>query len=272
MKRSLRVCVAASILLPALVHAEERAGKSSLWPTSASASAAPSKSAPPPGTVVYQPPDVAAPKMDWGSGEPQCMFTAFHKSFMRIAAERKTQLIFLGDSITQYWSNAGLATFNKEFGAWHPANFGVGGDGTQHVLWRVENGELDDSSAKLVMLMIGTNNTGAETPEAIARGIDKIVKTILVRAPSTKVLLLGIFPRGEKAKPNPLRDKIIQVNAIIAKLQDKKRVFYRDIGDKFLQPDGSISTEIMADFVHLTPAGYVIWADAVKPTIAELMK
>ena len=199
-----------------------------------------------------------------------------HQAFVAMAQKGNIDLLFLGDSITDAWggeghgNSAGANVFAKEFERFKTANFGIGGDQTQHVLWRLQHGELEGIHPKAVMLMIGTNNTGGHSAEAIADGITAIVKEIPKRSPHTKILLLGIFPRGQK--PNPLRDKIKQVNAIVSKLDDGgKTVKYLDIGDKFLEPDGSISKEIMPDALHLTEKGYQIWADAVKEPIAELL-
>jgi lysophospholipase L1-like esterase len=151
------------------------------------------------------------------------------------------------------------------------ANFGIGGDRTQHVLWRLQNGELDGIEPKVVMLMIGTNNMGQDSAEQIAEGVTAVVKEINKRSPKTKVLLLGIFPRGNK--PGMIRDKIKDCNMIIAKLDDGgKTVKYLDIGGKFLEPDGTLPPEIMYDYLHLTEKGYQIWADAVKAELEKLVK
>ncbi len=120
--------------------------------------------------------------------------------------------------------------------------------------------------------MIGTNNSGADSAEGIAKGITKIVETLREKQPQAKILLLAVFPRGEKPENNPGRTKLTEVNQIISKLDDGKQVFYLDIGPKFLQPDGSISKEIMPDYLHLSPAGYKIWADAIGDKLAQLMK
>lgn len=200
-----------------------------------------------------------------------------HEGFVAIAKKGNIDLLFLGDSITDAWGgeghspkSAGANVFAKEFERLKTANFGIGGDQTQHVLWRLQHGELEGIHPKVVMLMIGTNNTGGHSAEAIAEGITAIVKEVPKRSPHTKILLLGIFPRGQK--PNPQRDKIKQVNAIVSKLDDGgKTVKYLDIGDKFLEPDGTISKEIMPDALHLTEKGYQIWADAVKEPLAELL-
>lgn len=215
-----------------------------------------------------QPPDVAAPKLG-PDGQPNAGFIRSHENFVKIAKEGQAKLVFLGDSITAGW-NGKKAVWDRAFGKYQPANFGIGGDRTQHVLWRITNGELEGLKPKAVVLMIGTNNSGSDPADGIARGITKIVETIRAKLPETQVLLLAIFPRGEK--PNPAREKIKAVNQLIAKLDDGKSVHYLDIGDKFLQADGTISKDIMPDFLHLSEKGYEIWADAIGPKLAELMK
>jgi lysophospholipase L1-like esterase len=233
--------------------------------------AAEKKPAAPAIKLPAQPPNVAAPKLDGKDGKPQAGFVQRHESFVKIAQEGKARLLFLGDSITQGWGGQ-KKIWEDSFGKYEPANFGIGGDRTQHVLWRITNGELDGIKPKVAVLMIGTNNTGSDSAEGIAKGIKEIVKTIREKTPKTKILLLAVFPRGEKAAPNPGRDKIKAVNAIISKLDDGKSVFYLDIGEKFLQPDGTLTKEIMPDFLHLSAKGYQIWADAITPKLAELMK
>ena len=217
---------------------------------------------------VKQPPDVAAPKMGTNA-VPDAGFIKRHESFVKIAQAGDTGLLFLGDSITAGWGGQ-KNIWEKSFGEFKPANFGIGGDRTQHVLWRITNGELDGIKPKAVVLMIGTNNSGSDSAESIASGITKIVETIRAKLTGTKVLLLAVFPRGEK--PSPTREKLKQVNGIIAKLDDGKNVFYLDIGEKFLQPDGTLTREIMPDFLHLSAKGYQIWADAITPKLAELTK
>ena len=192
-----------------------------------------------------------------------------HEQFVKIAQEGKTDLLFLGDSITQGWGGQ-KEIWEKSFGSYRPANFGIGGDRTQHVLWRIENGELDGIKPKVAVLMIGTNNVGSDSAEGIAAGITKIVQTIRQKLPATKILLLAVFPRAEK--PNAQREKIQKVNSIIAKLGDDRHVYSLDIGDKFLEPDGTLSREVMPDFLHLSPKGYQIWADAITPKLAQLMQ
>ncbi|MGN6547079.1 MAG: platelet-activating factor acetylhydrolase IB subunit [Aureliella sp.] len=217
-----------------------------------------------------QAPDVAAPKLG-PDGNVNEGFAKSHENFVKTAKEGTAQLVFIGDSITAGWARQ-KDIWDKAFGQYKPANFGIGGDRTQHVLWRITNGELDGIEPKAVVLMIGTNNVSSDSAEGIARGITRIVETIRNKQPQAKILLLAVFPRGEKAENNPARDKIKQINEQIAKLDDGKNIFYLDIGDKFLEKDGSISKEIMPDYLHLSAEGYQRWADAISPKLAELMK
>ena len=197
-----------------------------------------------------------------------------HEAFVEIAKKGDIDCLLMGDSITDWWRNRGVAEYEKNFGALKCANFGIAGDRTQGVLWRMGNGELDGYTPKLMMLMIGTNNLGGRTPgntpEQIAEGITAIVTKFRTKFPEAKVLLLGIFPRGA-ADTSRFRAPIKEINRIIAKLDDGKFVRYMDIGDKFLQPDGSISAEVMPDGLHPSAKGYEIWAAAVMPTFLELL-
>ena len=196
-----------------------------------------------------------------------------HEGFVALAKKGGIDLVFLGDSITDGWRGPpGEEIWKKHFQPVHAANFGIGGDRTQHVLWRIQNGELEGYHAKAAVLMIGTNNLGNNTVEQIAEGITAIVQEIHKQQPETKVLLLAIFPRSQKAA-DPARDKIKDINKIIAKLDDGgKTVRYLDIGDKFLDKSGNISKEIMPDFLHLSKAGYKIWAESIQPAVDELMR
>lgn len=196
-----------------------------------------------------------------------------HKEFVAIAQKGDVDVLFIGDSITHAWESAGQQVWKKHFEPLKAANFGIGGDQTGHVLWRITEGkELEGIAPKVAVLMIGTNNTGGQSAEQIADGIKVIVKTIHDKSPKTKVLLLAIFPRGEKAG-TPIREKISAINKNIASLDDGgKTVKYLDIGAKFLSEDGSLSKDIMPDFLHLTPRGYEIWAEAILPSVQGLMK
>jgi len=223
------------------------------------------KPAAPAVVMPLQPPDVAAQKFG-PDGKVNAGFAMSHERFVGIAKEGKAQLVFLGDSITAGWGSK-KEIWDKAFGAYTPANFGIGGDRTQHVLWRIQNGELDGIKPKAVVIMIGTNNYGQYPAEGIAKGVTAIVETVRAKQPQAKILLLAVFPRGDKptGKLGAANEKLKQVNAIIAKLDDSKNIFFLDIGPKFPQPDGALTKEIMPDFLHLSAAGYQIWADAISP-------
>ena len=178
----------------------------------------------------------------------------------------KVDLVFVGDSITDGWR--GQAAWKKNFAAFHPLNLGISGDQTQHVLWRMQNGELDGYQAKLFVIMIGTNN-GGDSAQDVAEGITAIVNEIKKKQPQAKFLLLGIFPRGET--PNPARTKNDEANKIIAKLDDGKTLKYMDIGDKFLEKDKTLPKTVMPDALHPNAKGYEIWADAIAPTVRGIL-
>ncbi len=194
-----------------------------------------------------------------------------HEGFVEIAKKGGVDLLFLGDSITDGWRGGGKAVWEKNFAPLKAANFGIGGDRTEHVLWRLQHGELDGIKPKLAVLMIGTNNLGANQDGEIADGIKAIVDELHKQTPETKLLLLGIFPRGMKAD-DPARDRIKHINSIIAKLDNGQVVKYLDIGDKFLEADGSLPKSIMPDALHPNAKGYEIWAEAIAPTVREMLK
>lgn len=246
-----------------------------LTPALRAQTAAPSAPAAPAQPAVALPPQqawVAAQKYG-PDGQVHPGFAAAHEKFVAQAKEGKARLVFLGDSITAGWGRQ-EPIWTEAFGKYDPVNFGIGGDRTQHVLWRIENGELEGIKPQAVVLMIGTNNAGADSAEDIARGITAIVDTIKAKQPQAKILLLAVFPRGEKpdGKPGIAHEKLKQVNASIAKLDDGKIVHYLDIGGEFPLVDGKLSAETMPDFLHLSPAGYQIWADAIEDKLAELME
>jgi lysophospholipase L1-like esterase len=198
------------------------------------------------------------------------VWTQMHEGFLKRAKEGKIDLLFLGDSITQGWG--GNAVWQKYYGPLNAANFGIGGDTTENVLWRIQNGEIDGIAPKVVVLMIGTNNFGLEghPPDAVAKGVATIVQTLRKKLPSSKILLLAIFPRDEKPGTEN-RNRIKKVNDQIVALDDKKNVRFLDIGSKLANPDGTLSKEVMPDFLHLSEKGYQIWADAMDPLLKQLM-
>ncbi len=200
-----------------------------------------------------------------------------HDDFVKIAQQGGVDLLFMGDSITDFWRNRGSNVWNKVYAPRHAANFGISGDRTQHVLWRIDNGELENIHPKVVVLMIGTNNTGKEkdgkprnsVPEALA-GVEAVVNDIRARLPDSKILLLGLFPRG--TFDDPQRAQVALINTVLAKLDDGKMVKYLDIAPHFLETDGTLPRSIMPDLLHPNEHGYQIWADAMEPTLSEMLK
>lgn len=186
------------------------------------------------------------------------------------AKQGDVDLIFLGDSITQGWEGSGKGAWAKYYGDRKAMNAGIGGDQTQHVLWRLDNGNIEGIKPKLAVIMIGTNNSGGNTSEDIAAGIKAIVAKLRDKLPQTKILLLGVFPRGDKPD-NKQRQVNIGANELAKTVADGKNVFYLDIGDKFLQPDGTLTKEIMPDYLHLSEQGYEIWAKSIEAKVAELL-
>lgn len=204
---------------------------------------------------------------------------ARHEGYVAEAKKGGIDLLFLGDSITDgwRWGNGGTQLWPKLYAPRHAANFGIGYDRIQNVLWRVENGELENISPKVVVLLIGTNNSGNEdngqprntTPEIVA-GVSNLVRQIQFRLPPAKILLLGIFPRGEKS--DPIREQVKAVNAGISQLDDGTKVKFLDLGEKFLAPDGTLSRGLFPDLLHPNEKGYQIWADAMEPALDALLQ
>lgn len=228
----------------------------------------------PPPEVV----DASAPIPKTGNAR----FFELHESFLARGQEGPVGLLFLGDSITEGWKKA-PHIWEHYYGKHQPANFGIGGDQTHHVIWRIENGELEGITPKVVVLMIGTNNTGQHTGEQIAAANQKIIELIRAKIPGAKVLLLAIFPRDARAGASGLiteaavadagkRMQVIdRANALLAKLDDGDNVRFLDISAQFLGKDGRIPWIIMPDQLHLTRAGYQLWADAMQPLLDEMM-
>jgi lysophospholipase L1-like esterase len=204
-----------------------------------------------------------------------------HEGFVAQARQGGIDVLFVGDSITDFWrrddpKTGGKKVWDANFAPLRAANFGISGDRTQHVLWRLENGELDGLQPRAVVLMIGTNNTGFErdkvTPRnsvpEVVEGVAAVVRTLRIRLPSARILLLAIFPRG--ASPDdPQRAQVNTVNAAIA---DGDRVRFLDLGPRFLAADGTLPPEIMPDFLHPGEKGYEIWAEAIRAPLAALLR
>jgi lysophospholipase L1-like esterase len=192
-----------------------------------------------------------------------------HEGFVTRAKKGGIDILFMGDSITDGWRNQRL--WKEKYVPMQAVDFGIGGDRTEHVLWRMQHGECEVIKPKVVVLMIGTNNMGSNSAAEIVEGVTAIVKEFRTRLPETKILLLGIFPRAEKAD-DPVRGEIATVNRDIAKLDDGKWVTYLDIGAKFLDAQGNLPADVMPDFLHPNAKGYKIWSDAMEPTLKGLLK
>jgi lysophospholipase L1-like esterase len=193
-----------------------------------------------------------------------------HQSFNKRVAKGNVDLVFIGDSITQGWEGRGKGVWEKFYGKRNAVNLGIGGDRTQHVIWRLDNDNVKNISPKAAVIMIGTNNSGSNTPEQIAEGVAAIVKQLRTKLPKTQVLLLAVFPRGPD-KNDKRRQVNEKTNDIFKKLADDKGVYYLDIGPQFLQEDGTLTREIMPDLLHLSEQGYTIWAESIEPTLKTLM-
>jgi lysophospholipase L1-like esterase len=218
-------------------------------------------------------------------GTPNAGFMKAHESFLARGKSGPIGVLFVGDSITAGWAGKDRAhIWEAYYGQNNPANFGIGGDQTQHVIWRIANGELDGISPKVTVLMLGTNNSAGHTAAEIAAADKKIVELIRAKIPGTKVLLLAIFPRGARkdkdgkitetaiADATKRMDVINAVNADLAKLDDGKNVRFLDINAVFLGQDGKIPFSIMPDQLHPNAAGYQLWADAMKPLLTAMLK
>jgi lysophospholipase L1-like esterase len=190
-----------------------------------------------------------------------------------LAAGTPPQIVFIGDSITQGWEKEGREVWQRHFAPLHGLALGFGGDRTENALWRLQHGEIDGLAPRAVVLMIGTNNTGhrAENPETTAAGIKRLLDEIRQRLPKAQILLLAIFPRGEKPD-DFLRGINRRVNQLIQSHADGRQVHFLDIGAAMLQPDGTLSKDVMPDLLHPNERGYEIWQRAMAPTLQKLME
>jgi lysophospholipase L1-like esterase len=192
-----------------------------------------------------------------------------HEAVLKQIKEQPVDLILMGDSINHGWEGAGKEVFDKYYKNRNTVNMGFSGDRTEHVLWRLDHGEVDGIQPKVVSLMIGTNNCSANTAEEIGEGIIAVVKKLREKLPQTKVLLLAIFPREEK--PGETRDKLAKASEIASAVADGDMVHYLDIGSVFLSEDGTLTKEVMPDALHPNAHGYALWAAAVEQKLAELL-
>ncbi len=197
-------------------------------------------------------------------------FMDYHKQYVEAIKKGGIDIVFTGDSITFQWRNVGQAQWEKFYGSMKAANFGHSGDSTQHLLWRLQNGECDGPAPKVVVLMIGTNNMGGNTftVEQVAEGITANVTELQKHWPTTKIMLMAITPSGGSTPDK--RKKLDDVNKIIAKLDDKQHIFYFDLGPKYMDDKGAVSPSLI-NGLHPTAAGYEIWGTAMKTPLDNLL-
>jgi lysophospholipase L1-like esterase len=195
-----------------------------------------------------------------------------HRGFNTRVAKGNVDLLMIGDSITHGWEGRGKKVWDEYYAKRNAVNLGIGGDRTQHVLWRLENGNIKDVKPKLAVIMIGTNNSRANSAEQIADGVEAIVNKLRTQLPEMKVLVLAIFPRGAN-DDDKLRQNNMAANKLIAKLADDKMIYFLDINSAFLTDDAkrTLSKEVMPDLLHPHAKGYGIWAEAMEPKLSELL-
>ena len=186
--------------------------------------------------------------------------------------QEKIDLIMIGDSITHGWENGGRKVWDKYYAKRNAFNLGFSGDRTENVLWRLQHGAVDGISPKLAIIMIGTNNAGhrQDKAEDTAAGVKAIVDQLRTRLPNMKILVLAIFPRGKDATDG-LRKLNDATNKILAGYADNQHVYYLDVNSKFLEDGGVLPAAIMPDLLHPNEKGYEIWAEAMEPTVKQLM-
>jgi len=225
----------------------------------------------------------------WGmarSDNPACIPTprgdwwpAYHTNMLAREPREDARVIFLGDSITMMWRTqsgfeGGTEAWEQYYAPLHAANLGISGDRTEHILWRITAGHnLDGANPEVLVLQIGINNClqRTDSPEQVAEGIGRIVEYLRGRLPETRILLLGLFPCGEQPD-NPSRAWVRETNVLIAPLADGERVWFADISDAFVEPDGTISREKLRDLLHLSLKGYFIWAETMQPYLDDLLE
>jgi len=205
-----------------------------------------------------------------------------HGQLLEKARRGRIDVYFEGDSITRRWGTsddqykAFLANWRQNFFGWNAANFGWGGDTTQNILWRIENGELDNVSPRVIVLMAGTNNVGNKAPEgredpridSVTRGIKAILDTMQRKAAGATIVLMGITPRNDNIAVMPIIDEI---NRRIAKLADGTKIRYLNINEGLADKKGRLLEGMSRDGLHLDVMGYQVWADALKPILTELL-
>lgn len=228
----------------------------------------------PTGQKVAPPVNIISPALNastpqfGANGKIGAAYADKHKAQCDALAASRPELVFIGDSITARWPQEVL---EARFGKYRPINLGIGGDWIQNVLWRVQNGSLETAGPKVVVLLIGANNiTAGFTPEEVSAEIGTLLKAIQSKSAKSKILLLGILPRGASIQDKP-NESIRQTNMQLSTLADQKQIFYLDVGAKLIEPDGSIAKEVMPDKLHVAAPGFTRWIEAMGPTLEALL-
>lgn len=202
-----------------------------------------------------------------------------HRQIVEELANKPVEMIFIGDSITHYFGGRPVARYIRGGEIWeqfyghrHAVNMGCGFDRTQHMLWRLDHGALDNISPKLAIVLAGINNVLNDdgTAEEIAEGIRQIIERLKTKLPETKILLVGIFPYPQNPD-DPQRETIRRINRITATFADQKQVFHTDIGDQFLLDDNSVNGDLFHDYLHPNSNGCGVYAKAIEPLVASLL-
>ncbi len=205
-----------------------------------------------------------------------------HEQVLERIKQGNVDLVMLGDSITHGWERNGKAVWDQYYGSRNAVNMGFSGDRTQHVLWRLQHGEIDGISPKLAVLMIGTNNSNGDSATHMADGIKAICAELRSRLPETKILILGIFPRAQGN--GDVRERIEhaatyndqwatndEASRLASAMSDNRTIYYLNINEQLLDENGALTRDVMPDLLHLNAEGYGIWAAAMEPTVRALM-
>jgi lysophospholipase L1-like esterase len=204
-----------------------------------------------------------------------------HRQLLAKRTQGKIDVYFMGNSIARRWGATDypdfLANWRANFFGWNAADFGWGADRIENMLWRIENGELDDVNPKVIVLLAGANNVGSrpggeEKIADITRGLRALLDLCRRKAPNATIILTGIFPRnGDGADRLAVIPEINRINENVARFADGKSVRYININDKLADKDGRLFDGMTVDNLHPTVQGYQIWADALKPILRELL-
>jgi lysophospholipase L1-like esterase len=203
-----------------------------------------------------------------------------HEQLVAKARRGGIDVYFAGDSITRRWGALDypdfLAHWRQTFFGWNAANFGWGADRVEHILWRLQNGELDNVHPKVIVLLAGTNNIGRETPPSddeplvadVTRGIAAVLDVMRAKAPSATIVVTAIFPRNDNIAAMPT---INRINARLSALADGRAIRFLNVNDRLADANGRLYDGMMVDGLHPSLKGYAAWADALSPVLTELL-